>query len=91
MSESEAVPNETPQQRSMRLRKSVGGVMAGVMIGYFGYERVIHWFDVFTMDDAVLVAIALTVTGEHVFRWLMNLGPQVFDKVALGLFNRRGP
>lgn len=64
--------------------------MAGVLIGYFGHEWVITRFDYFTQDDIVLVAIALTVTGEHIFRWMMTLGPQVFEKVALGLFNRRG-
>lgn len=76
--------------RRSRRRKSVGSVAAGVFIGYFGHEWVIHRIDWFTQDDVVIVAIALTVTGEAIFKWLMGMGPAMFEKVAQSWFNNRG-
>lgn len=86
MSEEGPVEGETQIQARFRRRKSFGGIIAGVIIGYFFHEKVIALVPALTEDDRTLVAIVLTVTGEHLFRWIMGFGPDTFGKITRYVF-----
>lgn len=67
--------DETPEKRIVRRRQTIGGLLAGVVSGYYGHEWVIEVFDTFGERDKILVAIVLAFTGEHIFRTLLEIGP----------------
>ncbi len=81
MTEEVIAEDEKPDARKRRLRKAFGGILAGVLVGYFGHPWVISKSSFFTTDDTVIVAIALTITGEHIVRSLMTVGPQILENM----------
>ncbi len=68
-----------------RRRRAIGGILAGILIAYFGYEPVIRWVPVFTPEDKIVVAIGLGFTGEHITRWLIGIGPDFITRLAARL------
>lgn len=72
---------ETDRQKRLRLRRSVGGITAGVLLGAYGYEPVTRWAGFGHPSDAALVAILLAFTGEHVFRALIEKAPKIIDAI----------
>lgn len=61
-------PGETRDQRRRRWLRSVGGIMFGMLLGYYGNGTVIRMFSVLTPEDDLIVAVLLVVTGEHLYR-----------------------
>lgn len=89
LSEDPALKDPTPQQKARRLRRSLGGILAGILIAYFGNEPLIRWVPLFSADDRIVVAIMLALTGEHITRWLIGIGPEFFNILAKRFLGER--
>lgn len=74
--------DETPAMASVRRRKAFGGIIAGVLISYYGHGAVIRWVPALTDQDRLIVAIVLALSGEHFMRWVIGTGPELFSKIA---------
>lgn len=58
------------------LRSSVGGIVAGGVIAYFGHDFVIRHVSIFQSEDDIIVSIILVLTGEHLTRALLSITPE---------------
>ena len=65
-------------------RQSVGGVVAGVLIAYFGHDFVIRNVGLFQPEDDIVVSIVLVLTGEHLTRALIAVTPEKAWKLWKG-------
>jgi len=83
MSEEPVAEGETPAQRSTRRKRTYGGMIAGVICGYYGPELLIQWsltpdsfFEgIFTQEMIIPMTIILVISGEHIFRALITKLP----------------
>ena len=83
MSEEPVAEDETDAQRSTRRKRTYGGMVAGVICGYYGPELLIHWsatpdsfFEgIFSLDLIIPMTIILVISGEHIFRALITKLP----------------
>lgn len=83
MSEEPVAEDETPQQKIARRKRTYGGMIAGVICGFYGPEILIHWSDnpesffagVFSADMIVPITIVMVISGEHIFRALITKLP----------------
>ncbi|GHE88197.1 hypothetical protein GCM10016455_05400 [Aliiroseovarius zhejiangensis] len=71
-----APEDETPIERRIRLRRALGGILAGFLAAYYGHEWIIGKIESLTEDDTVIVAIVLAITGEHIMRALMSISAE---------------
>lgn len=65
-------------------QRSIGGTLAGLLVGYFGHDFVIRLAPFFTPEDDVIVAILLALTGEQIMRFLMSVTPSKALKMWRG-------
>lgn len=86
MTDTGGTETETPAETRRRRRRAFGGIIAGVVLGYFGSERLVALAPGLTPDDRVVAAIVLAITGEHAMRWLMGLGPDTFTRIVRYIF-----
>lgn len=87
MSEEIITDEETEAQLKMRRKRTYGGMIAGIICGYYGPDFLINWskipnsfFDgVFTSDLIIPLTIILVISGEHIFRALITKLPSWID------------
>ena len=58
------------------VKQSIGGIVAGVVLAYFGHDFVIRNVGLFQPEDDIVVSIVLVLTGEHVARALIAMTPE---------------
>lgn len=58
------------------LKSSIGGIMAGALISYYGHGFVIDHISFFSAEDEIVVVIMLCLCGEHIMRSLMQATPE---------------
>ncbi len=66
------------------VKQSLGGIVSGMLIAYFGHDFVIRTFDFISAEDDIVVAIVLVLTGEHLTRALLTLSPEKAIKIWRG-------
>lgn len=62
-------------------RQTIGGILSGMFLAYFGHDFVIRNVGFFNSADDVIVSIALVFTGEHLARFLLSLSPEKALKI----------
>lgn len=83
MSEEPASEDETPQERRYRYKRAYGGVIAGILCGYYGPQLLIQWshvedsivYGVFNEDLIIPLVIIMSLSGEHIFRAMITKLP----------------
>lgn len=83
MSEEPVAEDETPQNKLARRKRTYGGMLAGIICGFYGPEILIHWSNnpnsffsgVFSTDMIVPITIVMVISGEHIFRALITKLP----------------
>jgi hypothetical protein len=58
------------------LKVSIAGIISGMLCAYYGYQFVLKKSSFFDLDDKFLVVILLTLTGEHIVRWIIEISPE---------------
>lgn len=90
MSEEPVAEDESPQQKVARRKRTYGGMIAGVLCGYYGPELLIQWSSsegslfegIFSQDLIVPMTIILVISGEHIFRALITKLPSWIEMFA---------
>lgn len=80
---------EPATHAKVRRRRALGGIMAGMICGYYGHEPFLRSFDNWSeenFNDVILVSVFLTIVGEHVFRWAISLRSEAIGKFFQRIF-----
>lgn len=74
----EEPPKKTDSDFSKRLRRrrSYGGIIAGGIVAFYGHTILINHVEILTEEARIPIVIALTISGEHVFRALITKLPE---------------
>lgn len=76
MSEQPIPDGETAKHRKLRFRRTVGGILAGVVCAWYGHAPLQSSFEVLNNPDLTIpLVILLAVSGEHILRALMTKLP----------------
>jgi hypothetical protein len=94
MTDEDVPPDEAPNKRFRRWRRAAGGIASGALIGLYGHEsviRLVNWWSpgALSDQDTLMVGITLALTGEHVVRWLLALGPAGVQRILGRIFGGR--
>ena len=76
MSEDLPPEDESPKLKKHRKRRAYGGIIAGVLVAFYGHGPLISYIDLFTEDITIPLIIVLTISGEHLFRALITKTPE---------------
>ena len=76
MSEEPIPEGETDRSRRLRKKRTYGGIIAGCICSYFGYEPLQASFEVLSDENLTIpLVILLAISGEHIFRALITKLP----------------
>lgn len=90
MSEEPVSKEETLEQKIARRKRTYGGMIAGVICGFYGPEIIINWsdnpdsvvFGIFNSDMIVPITIVMVISGEHIFRALITKLPSWIEMIV---------
>lgn len=68
--------DETALQKRFRIRRTVGGILAGLLCAIIAPQPLINYFDILTEDLVVPLVAMLALTGEHIVRILVTKVPE---------------